>query len=72
MKNFKKVTEYDYATGFTTTTYTAETSHAANCTLIDLDYPMYGTIIVKCNDQKYDLEVVKAALKLVSTLKGVV
>ena len=54
----------------TTTTQTgsytvvASSSHAPSYNLIDLDYPMYGTTVVKCGGRKFDLEVVRKALAL--------
>ena len=38
--------------------------HSPEYTLIDLDYPMYGSVVVKCGGKKFDLEVVRKALAL--------
>lgn len=46
------------------TTFTAPHSHAPSYNLIDLDYPMYGTTVVKCGGKEFDLEVVRKALAL--------
>ena len=43
-------------------------SHAPNRTLIDLDYPMFGDVVVKCGNRKFDIEVVRKALALVAEL----
>lgn len=51
-------------------TVAASNSHAPNYNLIDLDYPLYGTTVVKCGGRKFDLEVVKRALALVAELGG--
>lgn len=45
-------------------TVIASDSHAPNYNLIDLDYPLYGTTVVKCGGRKFDLEVVRKALAL--------
>lgn len=45
-------------------------SHIPDYCLIDLDYPIYGTVVVKCDGRKYDLGVVKKALALVAALDG--
>ena len=45
-------------------------SHMPEHTIIDLDYPMYGTVIVKCGGRKFDLEVVRKALDLVYEMNG--
>lgn len=49
-------------------TFTSTYSHAPTFNVIDLDYPMYGTTVVKCGGRKFDLEVVKKALALVADL----
>lgn len=46
------------------TTFTVPYSHAPSYNLIDLDYPLYGTTVVKCGGKKFDLEVVRKALAL--------
>lgn len=51
-------------------TVVASNSHVPNYNLIDLDYPMYGTTVVKCGGRKFDLEVVRKALALVAELGG--
>ena len=51
-------------------TVVASNSHVPNYNLIDLDYPMYGTTVVKCGERKFDLEVVRKALALVAELGG--
>ena len=64
------------ANSTTTTTRTgsytvvASNSHVPNYNLIDLDYPMYGTTVVKCGGKKFDLEVVRKALALAAELGG--
>ena len=45
-------------------------SHVPNYNLIDLDYPLYGTTVVKCGGRKFDLEVVRRALALAAELGG--
>lgn len=45
-------------------------SHVPNYNLIDLDYPLYGTTVVKCGGKKFDLEVVRKALALAAELGG--
>ena len=45
-------------------------SHVPNCNLIDLDYQLYGTTVVKCGGKKFDLEVVRKALALAAELGG--
>lgn len=45
-------------------------SHAPTFNLIDLDYPLYGTTVVKCDGRKFDLEVVRKALALAAELAG--
>lgn len=45
-------------------------SHVPNYNLIDLDYPLYGTTVVKCGGRKFDLEVVRKALALAAELGG--
>lgn len=45
-------------------TFTTPYSHAPSYNLIDLDYPLYGTTVVKCGGKKFDLEVVRKALAL--------
>lgn len=45
-------------------TFTSTYSHAPSYNLIDLDYPLYGTTVVKCGGKKFDLEVVRKALAL--------
>lgn len=62
---FSKSTMYE-----PTVTYTTTYSHAPNCTLVDLDYPMYGNVVVKCGGRKFDLEVVRKALSLAAELGG--
>lgn len=42
--------------------------HSPEYTLIDLDYPMYGDVVVKCGGKKFDLRVVRKALALVDEL----
>ena len=49
-------------------TVKVENSHVPNYNLIDLDYPLYGTTVVKCGGRKFDLEVVRKALSLVTEL----
>lgn len=51
-------------------TVKVENSHAPNYNLIDLDYPLYGTTVVKCGGRKFDLEVVRRALDLAAELGG--
>ncbi len=51
-------------------TVKVESSHAPNYNLIDLDYPLYGTTVVKCGGRKFDLEVVRKALALAAELGG--
>lgn len=51
-------------------TVKVENSHAPNYNLIDLDYPLYGTTVVKCSGRKFDLEVVRKALALAAELGG--
>ena len=60
---FREYTAYQPAQ-----TLTIASSHAPNYNLIDLDYPMYGTTVVKCGGRKFDLEVVRKALALVAEL----
>ena len=60
---FREYTAYQPAQTFTTAY-----SHAPTYNLIDLDYPMYGTTVVKCGGRKFDLEVVRKALALVAEL----
>lgn len=62
---FSKYTAYQPAQTFTTTY-----SHAPTYNLVDLDYPMYGTTVVKCGGRKFDLKVVKKALALAAELGG--
>lgn len=45
-------------------TFTTSSSHAPTYNIIDLDYPLFGTTVVKCGGRKFDLEVVKKALDL--------
>lgn len=45
-------------------TFTTSYSHAPTYNIIDLDYPLFGTTVVKCGGRKFDLEVVKKALDL--------
>jgi hypothetical protein len=45
-------------------TITVPCPHAPSYNLIDLDYPLYGTTVVKCGGKKFDLEVVRKALAL--------
>lgn len=55
------------SSSYTTTescTVTVPYSHAPSYNLIDLDYPLYGTTVVKCGGKKFDLEVVRKALAL--------
>lgn len=49
---------------YATTESHAITAHAPSYNLIDLDYPLYGTTVVKCGGKKFDLEVVRKALAL--------
>ena len=51
-------------------TVVASNSHVPNYNLIDLDYPLYGTTVVKCGGRKFDLEVVRKALALAAELGG--
>lgn len=53
---------------FDQTAFVPREDHVPDCTLIDLDYPMYGTVVVKCGGRKYDLRVVHKALALVDEL----
>ena len=55
---------------FDKTAFVPRKDHAPNYTLIDLDYPMYGTVVVKCGGRKFDLRVVHKALALVDELHG--
>ena len=49
---------------YVTTESHAITAPSPSYNLIDLDYPMYGTTVVKCGGKKFDLEVVRKALAL--------
>ena len=51
-------------------TVRASYDHAPNYNLIDLDYPLYGTTVVKCGGRKFDMEVVRKALSLAAELGG--
>ena len=71
--SFTKYTQFDDSVQLTYGTTTGESgsytciasnSHVPNYNLIDLDYPMYGTTVVKCGGKKFDLEVVRKALAL--------
>lgn len=53
---------------FDQTAFVPREDHAPNYTLIDLDYPMCGTMVVKCGGKKFDLRVVQKALALVDEL----
>lgn len=53
---------------FDQTAFVPRKDHAPDYTLIDLDYPMYGTVVVKCGGKKFDLRVVQKALALVDEL----
>lgn len=63
------MTGFDKYTAYETASYTVTaSSHAPNHNIIDLDYPLYGTTVVKCGGRKFDLEVVRKALALVAAL----
>lgn len=51
-------------------TVAASNSHVPNYNLIDLDYPLYGTTVVKCGGKRFDMEVVRKALALAAELGG--
>ena len=56
---------YDKFTAYQPTqTFTTAYSHAPTYNIVDLDYPVYGTTVVKCGGRKFDLEVVRKALAL--------
>jgi len=44
--------------------------HTPNYNLIDLDYPLYGTTVVRCGGRLFDMEVVRKALALAAELGG--
>lgn len=65
MEQFNKYTTFEPCS-YTVTA----SSHAPEYNIIDLDYPAYGTTVVKCGGRKFDLEVVRKALALAAELGG--
>lgn len=65
MQPFSRYTTYQPTPSFTTTC-----SHAASETIIDLDYPMYGNVTVKCGGRRYKLSTVRKALRFVDEIKA--
>lgn len=55
---------------FDQTAFVARDGHAPDRTVIDLDYPMYGEVVVRCEGREYNLWVVRRALALARELGG--
>ena len=54
---------------FDQTAFVARDGHAPNRTVIDLDYPMYGEVIVNCRGKSYSLRMVQEALALADGIR---
>lgn len=55
---------------FEQTAFVSRNNHIPDCTIINLDYPLYGTVVVQCEGRRYDLWVVRRALALARELGG--